>query len=207
MTLQLFWQGCLVGMVAAVPLGPMGLVTVQRTMTGGRWSGLASASGLTVALALWCVVAVQGLALVTGFVAGREWLFRLGLGALLVAAGLHGLLSARSVAPPVPRGDTGTLAAHFTSSFLGVVLNPVTFVTLTAVLAVLKVVRGQVSLGAAAELAIAVFLGGMAFWVMFTHGLVALRRHLGDATCGRISLALSACVLLLGCGYLALPLF
>jgi threonine/homoserine/homoserine lactone efflux protein len=207
MTLQLFWQGCLVGMLAAVPLGPMGIIAVQRTMTGGRWSGLASAAGLTVALALWCVVAMQGLALVTGFVLGKEWLLRAGLGFFLMAAGLQGVLNARRIAARVLATDTGTLAAHFTSSFLGVALNPVTFVTLTAVLAVLKVVRGRIPLVVAAELAVAVFLGGMAFWVVLTHALVALRRHLGEHSCARISFALSAGVLVLGCGYLASPLF
>jgi putative LysE/RhtB family amino acid efflux pump len=205
MTLHLFWQGCLVGMLAAVPLGPMGMICVQRTMDRGRWVGLASATGLTTALALWCVIALQGFSAVGSLVAGRELLLRAGLGLFLVAAGLQGLIRTRRAVPENPGLAPGTLVAHFTSSFMGVVLNPVTFVTLTAVLAVLNVVRTPISPPAVIGLSAAVFVGGMAMWTLLTHGLTRMRHHLGESACGRISLGLNICILLLGLGYLASP--
>jgi hypothetical protein len=160
---------------------------------------------LTVALALWCVVALQGLSAVGGLVAGREALLRVGLGLFLVAAGLQGMLRARRVAHDQPGMDPGTLAAHFTSAFMGVVLNPVTFVTLTAVLAVLQVVSTPLSIPVAVGVSAAVFVGGMTMWIMLTHGLTALRERLGETACGRVNLALNLCILMLGLGYMASP--
>jgi putative LysE/RhtB family amino acid efflux pump len=183
----------------------MGMLCVQRTMARGRWAGLASAAGLTVALALWCVVALQGLGVVGGLVTGREMLLRTGLGLFLMAAGLQGLLRARCVAQRRSGVSPGTLAAHFTSSFMGVVLNPITFVTLTAVLAVLNVVRTPLPPVAVVGLSAAVFVGGMTMWVLLTHGLASLRENLGPTACDRISMGLNFCILLLGVGYLVSP--
>jgi threonine/homoserine/homoserine lactone efflux protein len=46
MTLRFFLKGLLIGISIAAPVGPIGVLCIQRTLTAGRWYGLISAFGL-----------------------------------------------------------------------------------------------------------------------------------------------------------------
>ena len=205
MSSHLVWQGFAVGFLAAIPLGPMGMVCVQRTLNHGRLSGLASACGLTIAAAFWCVVAAQGLSIVEERIAGRETIFTIALGVFLVAAGVSGLILGGRRSEPLPRRAYGSLARQFVSSLLGVVLNPITFVTMTAVLAILGGVRADLGLSGMATLVGASFVGGMTVWLCLTQGVAMMRDRLGEGSGSMISKVLSCCILLLGLAYMVRP--
>jgi threonine/homoserine/homoserine lactone efflux protein len=205
MSLHPVWLGFSVGFLAAIPLGPMGMVCVQRTLSHGRLSGLTSACGLTVAAAFWCVVAAQGLTTVAGLVAGHEAAFTTALGFFLITAGAYGLASGDKQQPR--RCATyGSLAGQFISSLLGVILNPLTFLTMTAALAILGGVQADLSLQGTISLAGGVFLGGMTLWLGITHGVGLMRDHLGERGESRLSKTLNGCLLLLGVLYTVRPL-
>ena len=205
MTSHLVWQGFAVGCLAAIPLGPMGMVCVQRTLTFGRLSGLASACGLTIAAAFWCVAAAQGLRNVAGLLAGREWVFTAVLGLFLVVVGVLGLVRGRREVKPPPRNALGSLASQFGSSLLGVAFNPVTFVTMTAALAILGGVRADLDASGMIGLAAAVFAGGMTVWLLITQGIVVMRNHLGESAGAWISMALNCFILIVGVAYMIRP--
>jgi threonine/homoserine/homoserine lactone efflux protein len=206
MTPHLVWQGLAVGFLAAIPLGPMGMVCVQRTLARGRMAGLASACGLTLASAFWCVVAAQGLSRVTRLVAGHEMMLTVGLGLFLVAVGIWGMTRCGRTVEMGSGNDYGSLAAQFVSSLLGVILNPVTLVTMTAVLAVLGGVQARLGVEGMAGLAVAVFLGGMTLWLGITQGVAFMGARLGESGGERLGRILNGCILALGVVYLIRPL-
>ena len=60
---MLFWfKGMLIGFAIAAPVGPIGLLCVQRTLTRGRWAGLLSGVGAASADAVYGCIAGFGLA-------------------------------------------------------------------------------------------------------------------------------------------------
>lgn len=205
MTTKLLCQGFAVGMLAAIPLGPMGILCVRRTMAYGRISGLVSASGLTLAVALWCIVAVQGLSAVAQLMAGRELMFTASLGLFLIVAGTMGLLKVGRQTEPLDSTAYGSFGSHFFSCLMGAVLNPVMFVTLTAVLALLGVGTVELSPQGILSLAVAVFAGGITLWICLTHVLTMTRERLGHFGCARINKTLNVCILILGIAYLLRP--
>ncbi len=205
MTPSFVWQGFIVGFLAAVPLGPMGMVCVQRTLAYGRLSGLVSACGLALAAAFWCVVAAQGLRSVAELVAGHETIFTLALGVFLLVAGAAGLARGGCPVAPLPRDGVGSLVGQFTSCFLGVAFNPITFVTMTAVLAILGGVGTRLGLNGAIGLAGAAFAGGMSVWLCLTQGIALMRERLGEGGGVWISRTLNGCLLVLGVVYIVRP--
>lgn len=205
MTPSFVWQGFVVGFLAAVPLGPMGMVCVQRTLAYGRVSGLVSACGLTLAAAFWCVVAAQGLSSVEALIAGHETIFTLALGIFLLVAGAAGLARGGYPVAPLPRNAFGSLAGQFASSLLGVALNPITFVTMTAVLAILGGVGVRLGVNGMVGLAGAAFAGGMTVWLCITQGIVFMRDRLGVGGGAWISRTLNGCLLVLGVVYIVRP--
>ena len=62
-----FLKGLLIGFSIAAPVGPIGLLCVQRTIAYGRWSGLVTGLGAATADGLYGAVAAFGLTAISKF--------------------------------------------------------------------------------------------------------------------------------------------
>ena len=58
----LWFKGMMIGFAIAAPVGPIGLLCIQRTLARGRWSGVLSGLGAASADALYGCIAGFGLA-------------------------------------------------------------------------------------------------------------------------------------------------
>lgn len=154
---------------------------------------------------MWCVVAAHGLSTMAELLAGHETIVMIGLGLFLVAAGVAGLVRGGRAVEPARTTTRGSLAGQFVSSLLGVLLNPITFVTMTAVLAILGGVQADLGVQASVSMACAVFVGGMIVWLCITHGIALMKTRLGQAGGLRLSRALNCCILLVGIIYVIRP--
>lgn len=68
MQLKIFIEGILIGILASIPLGPIGVLCVQRTLSRGRMSGFVSGMGAALSDLVYAAFAVFSLSLVVGFV-------------------------------------------------------------------------------------------------------------------------------------------
>jgi len=81
-------KGILVGLGASVPLGPIGVLCVQRTLSKGRLSGFISGMGATLADTVFATFAIMGLAFILVlFEANRNFFLIIG-GLIVIAVGL-----------------------------------------------------------------------------------------------------------------------
>jgi len=77
-------KGFIVGMGASVPLGPLGVLCVQKTLGKGRNSGLITGMGAAISDTIFAAIAVMGLAYIQNLVNSYES-FVLMVGGLIVA--------------------------------------------------------------------------------------------------------------------------
>ncbi|MDO4462857.1 MAG: LysE family transporter [Bacteroidia bacterium] len=61
-------QGIIIGLLASMPLGPIGVLCIQRTLTKGRMSGFASGLGAATSDFIYAVVAGFSVSLVVSFI-------------------------------------------------------------------------------------------------------------------------------------------
>src|SRR3546814_10385330 len=76
-----------IGFAMAVPVGPVGLLCIRRTLNSGFVIGLLSGLGAALADALFAAAAAGGIASLMDFLLGIEWQLRVAGGVLLVALG------------------------------------------------------------------------------------------------------------------------
>ena len=62
--LDFIFKGMLIGMIASAPMGPVGILCVQRTLNKGRWYGLATGIGAAVSDILYAGFAGFGMSFV-----------------------------------------------------------------------------------------------------------------------------------------------
>jgi threonine/homoserine/homoserine lactone efflux protein len=67
-----FVKGFIVGMGASIPLGPMGVMCVQKTLSKGRNSGFISGLGASITDTIFAAIAILGLAYIQTFIEEYE---------------------------------------------------------------------------------------------------------------------------------------
>ena len=82
----------MVGIILSAPMGPIGILVIQRTMEKGRLSGLYTGVGAAVSDLFYCLLAGLGLAFVTDFIAGNQELFQIGGSIFLIIFGIFMIL-------------------------------------------------------------------------------------------------------------------
>jgi threonine/homoserine/homoserine lactone efflux protein len=65
--LDLFIRGLVLGFAIAAPVGPIGLLCIQRTLNQGRLVGLVSGLGAATADAIYGAIAAFGLSMIAAF--------------------------------------------------------------------------------------------------------------------------------------------
>lgn len=65
---DLILKGMLIGMVASAPMGPVGVLCVQRTLNKGRWYGFATGVGAAMSDIIYAGITGFGMAFVMDFI-------------------------------------------------------------------------------------------------------------------------------------------
>jgi len=178
MDISFFFKGFLVGLIISAPIGPVGALCIQRTMTKGKLSGILSGFGAATGDSVFAVIAVFGLTFISGFLDEKEAWFRIVGGIILLYFGLRVYLS-----KVVDCSDQGSEINHFGtfgSAFLLTISNPLVILSIIAVFAVLGIVNPTVSYPSTALLILGVFSGAISLWIITCHILANYRSRMGQ---------------------------
>ncbi len=66
--LTLFIKGLIIGAIVSAPIGPIGILCIQRTLNGGRRRGIATALGASASDLLYACIAVFSMSMVVDFI-------------------------------------------------------------------------------------------------------------------------------------------
>ena len=89
--LSFIFKGILIGMIASAPMGPVGVLCVQRTLNKGRWYGFVTGIGAAVSDIIYAGITGLGMSLVMDFVNNQQNKFYLQIvgSVLLLAFGVY----------------------------------------------------------------------------------------------------------------------
>ena len=174
--LAAFVTGGVVGLSIAAPVGPIGALTVRRTLAQGRAIGLSTGLGAATADALYGAIAGFGLTFIAELMLAQQSWLRLGGGLFLLYLGVKTYRSppARVVGTPVATG----LFAAWGSTFLLTLANPTTILSFIGIFAALGLHAAGSGYAAAAMFVLGVFLGSALWWLLLTASVGLLRARL-----------------------------
>ncbi|MFM0692320.1 LysE family transporter [Paraburkholderia graminis] len=181
---SLFFTAAGVGLAIAAPVGPMGMLCIRRTLTGGPRAGLAIGLGIATGDALYGLIAALGLVSISQFMLAYDRPLHLLAGLFLLYLGVRTLLqkAPADTANGEPDGNSklaqvgraGALRAY-ASSLLLTLTNPQTVIMFAALFTTLAP-RGAFSSTIALTTVGGVFCGSIAWWC-FLVSVVSLARH------------------------------
>lgn len=173
MELPLLLKGAVVGFFLAVPIGPINVLCMRRTLAYGRVSGMASGAGAAMADSIYGGVAAFGLHFVSTALVGHQMWLRLFGGALLCYLGYRTFMA--KPREKEPQSPPAGLLGDALSTFFLTLTNPMTIVSFAALFAAMDLGRNQAGLLGPVLLVAGVFMGSMAWWILLA-GLVGLLR-------------------------------
>jgi threonine/homoserine/homoserine lactone efflux protein len=172
MDVSFLTRGLVIGFTVALGVGPISLLTIRRTLAHGRAYGLASGLGVAAADASYGAIAAFGLTAVTAVLVGARTALALVGGAFLIWLGARTVLAPRATHAATDHERPGLLGA--TVSIYGLTMtNPMTILSFAAIFAGFGLAGGTPL--EAALLTLGVFLGSLAWWLILTTAVAALR--------------------------------
>ncbi len=176
MDIHLLWKGIITGMAVSIPLGPLGILCIQRTVNKNWKSGIFSGIGVATADTVYALVAGFSLSIIIDFIRTYELYFKLvGLSVLL----LLGIYIFRSNPTKQIKNNKRRGSSHlqdFLTTFLITLSNPLSVFVFVAIFTSYSIVL-HFSHPVEALLTIGgIFIGGVSWWLLIT-GFANRFRH------------------------------
>lgn len=175
MDLTFILKGILIGFAMAVPLGPIGIICIRKTLTEGRLRGLVIGMGAATADMFYAAIAAFGLTFISDTLNEHRIWIRIAGGVLLLFLGVRTFLAKPKDPKLVVNGSSG-LRSYLTTIFL-TLTNPFTIFAFIAVFATLGLGNG-LSYLSASFLVVGVFIGSLLWFVILSSGVTFFRKKL-----------------------------
>ena len=175
---MIFLKGLIIGISIAAPVGPIGVLCIQRTITYGKLNGLATGLGAASADAVYGFVAAFGLTFISNFLVAQQTWFRIIGGGFLIYLGIRAYFS-------TPKNTTVNTknpkhAGAYGSTFLLTLSNPMTILSFAAIFSGFGLVDSSMHYGSATLMVIGVFLGSASWWLLLSSGTNLFRNRLNE---------------------------
>jgi threonine/homoserine/homoserine lactone efflux protein len=185
MTIGFLVKGFIIGFSIAAPVGPIGILCIQRTITHGRLSGLLTGLGAATADGFYGAVAAFGLKIVSNFLMGEQYWIRL-------IGGIFLLYLAVKIFPAKPAQKAGAdshkgLISDYFSTLLLTVANPLTILSFIAVFAGLGLASTNGGGISALFMVMGVFLGSSLWWLILSGGVSFFRAKFTGSSLGIVN--------------------
>jgi threonine/homoserine/homoserine lactone efflux protein len=175
MDLTFFLKGIAIGFIMAIPIGPIGIMCIRKTLTEGRLSGLIIGLGAATADLFYGCVAAFGLTVISDTLTDQRIWIRIAGGALLFFLSVK-TFRAHPKDPKLKTTGSGRLRSYLTVVFL-TLTNPLTIFAFIAVFAAFGLGDG-LSFFSAAILVAGVFIGSCLWFLLLSSGTILFRKKL-----------------------------
>jgi len=158
----IFLKGMVIGFLISLPVGPIAVLCIHRTLNEGRIHGMLSGLGASTADTVYSFLAASGLSFISNFLIKEQLWFRLLGGFFLCYMGVR-LLRSRVIQKVVSE-DSASYFSNYVSALFLTLSNPGTFLALAAIFASLGVTQTLVHHTSAGLLVSGVFIGSGLWW-------------------------------------------
>ena len=201
----LFFKGFIIGFSIAAPVGPIGILCIQRTLAGGNVQGLVTGLGAATADAIYGFIAAFGLTFISNFLVEQSIWIRLIGGLFLCYLGIKAFLSKPQ--SPVHSEANRTIISSYGTTFFLTLTNPMTILFFAGVFAGLGMVSESIQYTSAGLMVIGVFIGSGAWWLILSSATGILRNKINERKLAWVNKISGVVILAFGVGALLSTVF
>ena len=175
-------KGIVIGLVASIPLGPIGVMCIQRTLSKSHRSGFISGLGAATADSLFATVALFSLTVVMSFIENYIAIIKALGGISVIIVGMAIFLKNPAVQIRRNRAGKGSLWSDYLSLFFITLANPAFILIFVALFAAWGISYDGIGFTDGMIMILGV-LGGASLW-WFTLTFCCARNYVRVTCCG-----------------------
>lgn len=188
---EIIVKGLLIGLCISVPLGPIGMLTIQRTFNRGQKYGIATGLGATLSDLIYTIITLFFLSFVIDFIEIHRFAIQL-TGSIVVSAFGYYIYRSNPSTQPKPNEQVRqTLFGDFLTSFGLTISNPLVLFVLIALFARFEFIGSNTTLFITICGILSILGGALLWWTLLTflvshfkskvnmHGLKIINRLTG----------------------------
>lgn len=168
-----FMQGLVIGLFIAAPVGPVGILCVNRTLSSGRMSGFISGLGAVTGDGFYAAVAAFGIRVISSFVTSNRYWITIAGGIFLSIIGVRAIFANTDLSEGKISKDS--LTGNYISAAMVTLTNPVTIVVFGAIFTVLGLGSRETDLIGPAAMVSGIVTGAALCWFVLSGVVNALR--------------------------------
>ena len=177
MELGFFIKGLIVGFLASIPLGPVGVLCIQRTINKGRFSGIISGMGAATVDSFFALVAALGLTFIINFIEEQQFFIQIIGGGVVVFLGAKIFYTNPVKQIRRHRRKKNKLIEDYFSVLFLTISNPLAIFLFVAAFAGIGIVSSKDNSLDSSLIVGGVFVGAMAWWAILTFFIDLFRKR------------------------------
>lgn len=198
--LEVIIKGMLIGLCVSVPLGPIGMLTIQRTLNRGPKYGIATGLGATASDLIYTLVILFFLSFVIDFIEHHRFVFEL-ISSLIVGIFGYYIYNTNPATQPKPNEThKHSLLGDFATSFGLTLSNPLVLFVLIALFARFGFIENDTSFFVYLGGILSILGGALLWWNMLTFLVSRFKNKLNMRELKLINQITGVIILLIGFG-------
>ena len=167
--LDLLVKGLVIGVVVSAPLGPVGVLCIQRTLNKGRWYGFVTGIGACLSDIIYALITGYGMSFMDEFLMKHQVLLQIIGSIMLFVFGIFTFRSnpVQSIRPVSAK--KGTYLHNLVTAFFVTLSNPLIIFLFIGLFARFSFVMPGSALGFQLVGYLAILLGALMWWFGITY--------------------------------------
>ncbi|MDE5874596.1 MAG: LysE family translocator [Muribaculaceae bacterium] len=181
--IYMIWRGIAIGILISAPMGPVGILCIQRTLDKGRKQGFYTGVGATISDLLYCLLTGFGLSFIQEFLEQNHDVIQLLGSAVLIGFSIYLFKKKPTSSIPNPDEPVGSSPKkNILGGFLFTFSNPLILFLIIGVFARLNFPVPEVKFYHYIVGYISIVLGALGWWWFVTYSIdkVRARFNLGS---------------------------
>lgn len=197
--LEIILKGILIGLCISVPLGPIGMLCIQRTLNRGQRYGIATGLGATASDLVYTIITLFFLSFVLDFIEQHRFVIQL-IGSIVVAFFGYYIFNSNPSTHPRPNEPLKhSLFGDFMTSFGLTLSNPLVLFVLIALFARFEFIGNNTTLFVTIVGISSIFCGALLWWNLLTFLVSRFKNKLNFRELKLINQITGSIIILIGC--------
>ena len=169
--------GVLIGLLISAPMGPIGMLVIQRTLNKGRAAAFFTGMGASLSDLIYCLLTGLGLSFVTDFIENNQNVLQIVGSAVLIVYGIYLFRNNPSRQLRKPAENPNTYWRDFATGFLFTFSNPLILFFIIGLFARFSFLDTQYSFYHYIVGYISIVVGAIGWWFIITFFFNKVRAH------------------------------
>lgn len=167
--IDLLVKGFIIGVVVSAPMGPVGVLCIQRTLNKGRWYGFVTGLGASLSDIIYALLIGYGMSFIFDFLNANIFYLQLLGSIMLLFFGIYMYRSNPVQSIRLVSHNKGTYLHNFITAFFVTLSNPLIIFLFIGLFARFAFVLPDISVGQQLTGYVAIFLGALTWWFSITY--------------------------------------